>query len=196
MQIIIGLILFLSVFGFYLWLLHSYVEDAKRTNRQNPVKSSVQPPKMGSRKMRKILNEFGEVLVKHRSLGGDSLERPCSELLVSLIVLEKALSKTEANRAKIAMIEATHIDNLRKLTEALGEDHYISIVRSPEFWVDVEDQKDLVRKAVETMKERIADSVRQVYSDRTFESKVNLETIIGNDSPQVKDFYKKNKNSN
>lgn len=149
----------------------------------------IEIPKTSHRSVKKIMNDLEATSRLHRSLGNQSLQKQSKELLGSVIVLSKAI-ETQASPVQIRMIETTLLEKLERLIVALGEDHYVSMVKTPHHWEDADEQKVLVRTALATMKSNVDATIVELYADRTLESKVNLETILGNESPAVQDFYR------
>lgn len=148
------------------------------------------PKKSGSSMMRNTLNDLSVLFGQHAKLGRDSMQPQIRALINSLLDLEKALQKSQATPAQIALVEETHLQNVQKLIQSMGEDTYISMVRTPQYWHKV-DQKELIRKAADVTKSKIDESISRIYGTMSLDSKVNLETIIGSESPTVRDIYRR-----
>lgn len=174
-----GMGVFIAFYVFYLAI-----------NARKPKERVALPKKVGSSMMRNTLNDLAVLFGQHAKLGRDSMQPQIRALITSLLDLEKALQKSKATPAQIALIEETHLRSVQKLIQSMGEDAYISMVRTPQYWQKV-DQKELIRKAADVTKSKIDESISRIYGNMSLDSKVNLETIIGSESPTVRDIYRR-----
>lgn len=149
-------------------------------------------PKSSTKIVHTAFDDFKRVMYKHKKLSTPIYDN-CVKLMAAFVELQKALDVTNANDAKRAMIEVTHVENLKKLTKALDSSHYLSMVEKPHQWSNVAQKKRLVANTVETMIDQVNESIRQIFEDSSLDTKISLTRILGTDSPSVNDFYSKSR---
>lgn len=156
-----------------------------KSNRPEPVKA------IKSDELRKAMETFGKLTVKHTQLG-----YPTAKLMKSLLGhLNELFTRLERkgnedNQKGLAEVEYTH--SLSKLNAALGADYYLDIAENETLWTKSRERLREVEDAVKAVDDQALENIRQVNSSQDLNLRVSLESIlsVASDKIDVNDLLK------